>query len=295
MITSKDNARIKHIKRLMDKAKVRREEGLFVLEGRKAVTEACRQGLACEIYLSEELIGETVPDEDRLFEVWTEISGLSPDVGRNNCPVMETLSTELFRQLSDTVTPQGVLAVVRMPEYDSEEIFQKEDCKIICLEDVRDPGNIGTIIRTAEGARIDAVVLSRGCADVYQPKVTRATMGSVLRVPCLSAETLPSGQEERSGDEHGGDGFPDAMRYLKSSRFSLYAAHLQGAVDYREPSYDGRVGILIGNEANGLSNEAAELADVKVKIPMKGELESLNAAVSAALLMYEVERNRESI
>ena len=277
MISSKSNQRIKRIHKLLNKGKSRREERCFVVEGIKVVREALRQGLAEEIYVSEE------------FQV------------EDGIPLTYTISASVFREISDTVTPQGVMAVVRMPEYDSEDIFLRDRCRLLCLEGVRDPGNVGTMIRTAEAAGMDAVLLSADCADVFQPKVVRSTMGAILRVPCLIADMLSgmrssggagcdisdhTGKHEKVGDVRGSD-FPEVMEALQAKGFTLYAAHLQGAVDYREPSYEGRIGILIGNEAKGLSDEVTALSDVRVKIPMQGEVESLNAAVSAALLMYE--------
>lgn len=249
MITSKDNNRVKRIKKLLEKSKARREERLFVLEGYKPVLEAVKRGLAQEIYVAE---SADIPD---------------------GIEITDTLSDAIFNSLSDTVTPQGIMAVVRMPEFDEDEILGREDCKVICLEDVRDPGNIGTIVRTAEGAGMDAVLLSKGCADVFQPKVVRSTMGSVLRVPCLSCEA----------------GFAEELNKLHDKGFTVYGAYLDGAVDYREPKYEGKAAVLIGNEANGLTDEAVAACDKLIKIPMKGELESLNAAVSAAVIMYEME------
>lgn len=141
------------------------------------------------------------------------------------------------------------------------------------LEDIQDPGNMGTILRTAEGAGMSGVILSKGCVDVFNPKVVRSTMGGLFRVPFYVCEDVVS-----------------EMVDLHGRGFSFYAAHLQGKENYCRVSYDGKVGILIGNEAKGLSDPVADLADVKVKIPMEGELESLNAAVSAALFSYEVWR-----
>ena len=252
MITSKDNSRIKLIKKLLDKPKYRREENAFVLEGLKPVEEAVRQGLVKEIFVSE--------SENNNAIVFDKI---------------EVVEDSIFKGLSDTVTPQGILAIVKIPEYDNRVIFEKEKCRLLCLEEVRDPGNVGTMIRTAEAAGFDAVLLSPGCADVYQPKVVRSTAGAILRMPCLYCDEST---------------FAGQLELLKGNGFTLFATHLQGAVDFKEPAYDGRVGVLIGNEANGLSDEATQLADVKVKIPMQGEVESLNAAVAAALLMYEVNR-----
>ena len=185
----------------------------------------------------------------------------------------------VFRQLSDTVAPQGILAVVRMPRYDKEKIEQAqaggiyEQAKLLVLENIQDPGNMGTILRTAEGAGISGIVLGKGCVDLFNPKVVRATMGSLFRVPYYFCGDIIF-----------------EVAALKERGFTFYAAHLQGEKAYCEPDYQGQLGILIGNEANGLSEELSALADVKVKIPMEGRLESLNAAISAALFAYEVHR-----
>ena len=247
MITSKNNPQVKRIHKLMGRAKSRREEARFVVEGIKMVTEAVHFGLAEEVYIAE---------------------GVDPG---SDIFVTDVFSEGVMRDVSDTVTPQGVIAVVKMPEYERGEIFQRKVCRLLCLESVRDPGNIGTMIRTAEAAGIDAVVMSADCADIYQPKVVRSTMGSIFRVPCLSGKPA----------------FPDELDELKALGFTLYAAHLKGSVDYREPAYGPKTALLIGNEANGLSEEVTERADVRIRIPMRGEVESLNAAVSAAILMYE--------
>ena len=171
-------------------------------------------------------------------------------------------------------TPQQVLAVFEQPdEVMDASVVAHSLC--LALDDVQDPGNLGTMFRTAEGAGMSGVVLSSGCVDLFNPKVVRSTMGAMFRVPFYICESMS-----------------EEMKQLQNQSFHFYAAHLQGKKNFREETYDGRIGILIGNEANGLSDEVTALADKKVIIPMEGELESLNAAVSAALLMYEVQRNR---
>lgn len=271
MITSKDNSRVKLVKKLLSKSKYRREEKAFILEGFKPVNEAVRLGLVRDIYFSE-----AVCEEAHLYH--KKYSLLLDYLNKNSdaiSPNVDVISNVLFEEISDMVTGQGVFALVEFPTYDTSALFDEENCKLLCLEEVRDPGNIGTMIRTAEAAGFDAIVLSPGCADVYQPKVVRSTAGAILRMPCMLCEKAD---------------FIGKLKELKEKGFKLYATHLQGAVDYREPSYEGRVGVIIGNEANGLSDEATAQADVRVKIPMHGEVESLNAAVAAALLMYEADR-----
>jgi len=147
---------------------------------------------------------------------------------------------------------------------------------LMLLENLRDPGNLGTIIRTAEAAGVSGVILSKESVDIYNPKVIRSTMGAVYRVPFLYA-----------------DDFMALLKELRNKDVRLLAAHLKGQKTFDRADYSGKVGILIGNEANGLSEEAAELANEKVLIPMAGSVESLNAAVAAALLMYEAFRKQK--
>lgn len=258
MIESRGNARIKKLQKLKKSARYRRQEGLFVIEGWKMTEEALRRGLVQTLYISTDVENEykeklSVPET-------TEV---------------EILSGGLFRELSDTITPQGVMAAVSMPRYEKEPLYQKKDAALLCLEDIQDPGNLGTMIRTAEGAGMTGIVLSGGCVDIFNPKVIRATMGSLLRVPFWYCDDLST-----------------EVELLKKNHFTIYAAHLEGKSAYTGESYSGKVGLLIGNEAGGLSREISEKADKKIRIPMAGEVESLNAAVSAALLMYEVYRNR---
>ncbi|MBO4396535.1 MAG: RNA methyltransferase, partial [Eubacterium sp.] len=218
IITSRENEHIKLLRKLLGRSKARREEKCFVIEGINPVAEALKRGLARELVLSGGLKDSAGVFPEKVQELITEAD-------RQSVVVTEVAKT-LFDSISDTVTPQGVMAVTRMPEYDRRSVLSVENCKLLCLEDVRDPGNIGTIIRTAEGAGMDGILFSSGCADVYQPKVVRSTMGSVLRVPCFFCE----------------GSMTDELSSLKKEDFTLYASHLQGSTDYRAPAYDGRIG-----------------------------------------------------
>ena len=143
--------------------------------------------------------------------------------------------------------------------------------KLLILEDTADPGNLGTIMRTAEAAGVTGVIMSKGTVDIFNPKVVRSTMGSIFRLPFAYVEDLK-----------------EVIKELKKSGISFYATHLKGEKSYKAIKYSDRSAILIGNEARGLSDEVADLADIYVIIPMQGKVESLNAAVAAALMMYEV-------
>lgn len=259
MIESLSNSQIKKIQKLKKSARFRRQEKCFIAEGFKMIEEALAKDKVQAIYVSEQAVEEY---ERRLACRKTTIH-------------VEKVKENIFREISDTSTPQGVLALVEMPEYDREQLVTSKEAAFICLEDIQDPGNLGTIMRTAEGAGMTAVVMSKGCVDLFNPKVVRATMGAMYRVPFYITDDMTTEVEK-----------------LRAEGFSMYAAQLDATKDYTKCDYSGKVGILIGNEANGVKKETSKQADQPIRIPMEGELESLNAAVSAALLMYEVYRNR---
>lgn len=256
MITSTNNPSVKNIIALQKKGRVRKEQDVFLVEGPKMVSEI-PQGFCRELYVSEE------------FEAGGQYAELLRD--RH----YECVSNKVFREMSDTQTPQGILAVVRQRHSTLAEMLERTPAHLLLLEDIQDPGNMGTMLRTAEGAGITGIVLSKGCVDIYNPKVIRSTMGSVYRVPFVYTED-----------------FPGTIMLLRRSGCRVYAAHLKGEYSYDKGDYTGSTAMLIGNEARGLREETAALADTLIKIPMEGQLESLNAAVAAAVLMYEVYRQR---
>ena len=192
----------------------------------------------------------------------------------------EVLSDTVFAYVSDTKTPQGVMCVVRQRNKTAkkwERLIEKEQQKpfFLVLDNLQDPGNMGTVIRTAEAAGVTGILMSADCVDVYNPKTIRSTMGSVYRMPLWYAEDIC-----------------EAVRELKRQGIHTYAAHLEGTVVYDEAEYREGTAFLIGNEGNGLRQEVAELADTWVRIPMAGHVESLNAAIAAAVLMFEAGRQR---
>lgn len=262
MITSTDNRRIKNISLLMKKSKARDEQGVFVVEGKKMFAETPRERLR-GVYVSESFLAA----EPSFFATANLPAGVP----------CETLSDAAFRSVSDTQTPQGVLCLVEKPSYRLSDLLCGERTLLLLLEDIQDPGNLGTMVRTGEGAGVTGIVVSRATADVFAPKAVRATMGSIYRVPYVVA-----------------DDFAQTIAQIKGAGVTVYAAHLNGAVSYDAPDYRKPAAFLIGNEGNGLSEEIAALSDMRVKIPMRGAVESLNAAVSAALLMYEANRQRRN-
>ncbi len=259
MITSTANPRVKQVVQWRTKAGERRKDGVFLAEGFKMFAEAPLEWVK-EIYLSAR--AESRVDDPYIRKKLEQIG-------------YETVSDEVMDKMADTQTPQGIMTVLRRPEHHLEEILKGPSGLYLVLEDLQDPGNLGTILRTAEGAGVTGVILSRGTADLYNPKTVRATMGSIYRVPFLYAEDLI-----------------EVLGKMKSAGITIYAAHLEGKRDYTACSFTGPTAFLIGNEGNGLSEECAREADHYLRIPMEGKLESLNAAVAAALLVYEAKRQR---
>ncbi len=278
MITSLNNGRIKHAIQLKEKSRTRNEEGLFVAEGLKMFEEAPLSKIR-EIYCREDVwqkMEESYKKAplDKLSRIYEKIMTCE-----KQGIVVETVSEEVFRKLSDTQTPQGIFFLMEKMTYDLTALLKKAGERkeqkgkrplFLILEDVQDPGNLGTMIRTGEGAGVDGILMSKGTADIYNPKTIRSTMGSLYRVPFLYTGDLKLTIEQ-----------------LKKAGICVYAAHLKGTKSYREPDYAGGAAFLVGNEGNGLKEETAALADEYIRIPMLGKLESLNAAVAAALLMYQ--------
>ena len=183
----------------------------------------------------------------------------------------ELVSDGVMKEISETMTPQGILSLIRLPEYTIDQMLTNQRVRLLILEDIRDPGNLGTMIRTAEGVGISGVILSKDSVDIFNPKVIRSTMGAIYRVPFFYSDQLI-----------------ETLCTVKSSGIPIYAAHLAGAVRYDQVDYGNKSAIMIGNEANGLSEDASAQATKCIKIPMEGNVESLNAAIAAAVLMYEV-------
>lgn len=258
MITSSGNQQIKHILQLNRKAKTRYGQRVFVAEGVKMCMEAPREMIQA-MYVSEAFMAD-----NRQSQMLKDYS-------------YEVVKDALFKTISDTQTPQGILALVKMPAYTLEELLGngKTPPHLLILESIQDPGNLGTMMRTGEGAGITGIIMNKSTVDLFNPKTIRSTMGSLYRVPFYIAEDLHQ-----------------VIRELKEKGIRLFAAHLEGAVPYDKPDYTGPCGFFIGNEGNGLKSETAGMADAYIKIPMEGKVESLNAAVAASLLMYEVNRQR---
>ena len=251
-ITSTKNATYKYLKSLQQK-KARTEHSVYTVEGEKSVLDAFHAGKKIE--------GIAIAESFSLPKVLSSLS-------------VWQIPDSLFSGLCDTKTPQGILAVISM---DPPECFlPKQDEIYIYCDHVADPGNAGTIIRTADAAGMSGVLFSPQSVDLYSPKVVRASMGSFFQIP-----TIP-------------DFTPNQLCALKDDGFQILCAMLDSdtieytCIDFLKPSV-----IVLGNEANGVTPDVAALADKKIKIPILGAAESLNVGVAGAILMYEAVRQRK--
>lgn len=250
LITSVSNPLIKHIKKLQTKKTYRRDCGEFVIEGLRQVFDAKK---SLKTVLVSEDFTETIPEF--------------------SCPV-ETVRAQLMTVMSDTKNPQGILAVAEMNLADEKEIIKENGLYVFC-DGINDPGNLGTIIRTADSAGCDGIILSPDCVDLYNPKVVRATMSSMFNLPiCISEDSIKTINSFKNNGVSiiGSTPHTDSLIY---------------SVNFTKPSM-----VILGNEANGVSDELLTMADACVKIPMVGHAESLNVATAGAVLIYEAVRQR---
>ena len=261
MITSVANARVKQVVQWQTKAKERKKDNVFLAEGLKMFEEAPKKSVK-EIYIEETLLEKL----DRVSSIYNKLEKIG----------YEVVSAEVFKRMSDTQTPQGILTVLDRPNYSLEELLKVENPLFVLLEDLQDPGNLGTIVRTGEGAGVTAVLMSKNTVDIFNPKVIRATMGSIYRVPFVYVDDVES-----------------TIMSLHNANVKTYAAHLDGKDYYDSFSFKEGTAFLIGNEGNGLKKSTADAAFSYLKIPMEGQVESLNAAIATSLLMYEAHRQRK--
>ncbi len=265
MITSTSNPRMKEIVQLRKKSRLRSKTGTFLVEGLRMLREVPQNRLL-QLYVTDEFY-----KKHRAEPIFASEKVL--------------VSPEVFACISDTKTPQGILAVVRQSDYTENELLEKcrnknaadksRAAHFLVMDTIQDPGNLGTIFRTAEAAGVTGIFLSRECADIYNPKTIRSTMGAIFRVPFVYVNDLE-----------------ETVKKLKEQKIHVCAAHLEGKRDYDEEDYCRGTAFLIGNEGSGLRPEVAACADTWIRIPMEGQTESLNAAVAASVLMFEVSRQR---
>lgn len=243
-ITSAKNPLIRDLKALHLR-KGRLEQGRFLVEGEKMIREALSCGLT---------IHDVITLEDRAW--------FAASLKARAFIVPEGL----LQAVCDTKSPQGVCASFDLP---SPIPLEDAPDRVVALDGLQDPGNLGTIWRTADAAGFGGMLFSAGCADPLSPKVQRAAMGSGFRVPFMTADDLP-----------------DTLRQMKAMGWTVIASDLHGTDFYHRPNAGGRLVLVIGNEARGISDGVRRSADMLLKLPMRGGAESLNAAVAAGIMMY---------
>ena len=258
-ISSKDNERVKYTKSLL-KSKNRQKESKFIIEGYRILTLA----IECNADLDYVFINET-------FENKEEHKNFLKVLEEKNIKIFKT-TNKIFNELIDTENTQGIIGVVKFKQRTLEKNLTDDNRFVLILDRIQDPGNMGTIIRTADAAGVDAIIALKGCVDIYNPKVIRSTMGSIFDMNVIHAT-----QEE-------------ALRILKLKKFDIVSSYLDTNNYYNTVEYNYKTALVIGNEANGITEEVVSKSDVLVKIPIYGKAESLNAAISSAILMYEIKK-----
>lgn len=265
IITANSNPKIKNINKLNKNASFRKEEQVFIVEGIRMFRELPVDRVK-QVFVSEtayQRYGTELPEK-----------GITEQDGR-----LVVVSDSVFQSMSQTKTPQGLLAVVERYHYTMEDLISVMDKRengntFLVLESIQDPGNLGTIVRTAEAADVTGIIIGGDSCDIYNPKVVRSTMGTIFRVPFVYVDDPAK-----------------AVDRLKEHGIVVYGAHLDGC-DLYAGKLKRNNAFLIGNEGNGLTDELSSKADRLLRIPMAGQVESLNAAISATLLAYEAYRQR---
>ena len=258
IISSSSNNTLKYIKSLQMK-KARDEYGKFLIEGEKLFWEA----LDYNVPISMVLISQSYAESSKHQEYAAALTG-------RNIP-LHYADDRVFKGVCETDTPQGIIAVAEKLKYDIDSIISKDKLSLILLHELRDPGNLGTIIRTADACGLDAVAISKGSADLYNGKTIRATMGSLFHIPVIQ-----------------GVDTAEIIDKLKQRGVVTIGADPHSSINCTELPYQMKSAIIIGNESQGISSEIKEMLDINTTIPMPGRAESLNAGIAASILMYEL-------
>ena len=259
-ITSKDNELIKHIRKLKDK-KYRDESNEYVVEGVKLVEEAVKENAK----IKQIIVCE---DTTRTYEIPTHIM---LEIAKYECI---SVSDKIFNIITQVTNPQGIMAIIEKNAQNAKIDYTQDI--IVVLDDVQDPGNLGTILRTVDSIGLNQIIVSKGTADAFNSKVVRSTMGAIFRIKIIEVENLAQ-----------------AIKEMRKHHFKLMVTSLQTKNSIYDIDFNKKI-IVIGNEANGVSKEIQDMADEKAKIPLLGRTESLNASVAAGVVMYEYVRQKLS-
>lgn len=258
LITSKDNEIVKNIKKLKEK-KYRDEKKEYIIEGIKLIEEAITENAKIKmIIVCEECLKNEAIEQKLLYQI-----------AKYNCIYV---NEKVFTSITDVKNPQGMLAVIKMEN--GEEVINYNDDVIFVLDGIQDPGNLGTILRTIDSAGLSQVIVSKDTVDAYNPKVVRSTMGAIFRVKVIESQDIIR-----------------TMKNIKKHKYEILVTSLEATDNIYDIDYTKKM-IVIGNEANGVSQAVLDTADEKIKIPMLGKTESLNAAVATSIIAYEYVRRK---
>ena len=259
-ITSPQNTYIKQLVQLKDKPRERKKTGTFLIEGEREISLALKGGYELETVLfypelfSEEKLNDFAPHPFDTIEI----------------------SKDVYQKLAYRDTTEGVLAVAKSKENDLTDLkFDKENPLVLVAEAPEKPGNIGAILRTADAANVDAVIIANPKTDLYNPNIIRSSVG------CVFTNTIATGTTT------------EIIAFLKANNFNMYCAALQASVNYHTQDFTKPTAIIVGTEATGLSNEWLENATQNIIIPMQGEIDSMNVSVAAGILIFEAKRQRD--
>ena len=269
IITSAQNPKIKMLLELQEKSKTRRREGLFVVEGRRELEHCIATGYEVHTaFICKDITGE------KGFDEILHILEKSSD-GLSHCSVME-IPGHLYQKVAYRGSTEGIIAELHCKNHTLEELNVKENPVVVVLESVEKPGNLGAILRSADAAGVDAVIVCDPLTDLYNPNLIRSSIGGIFTVPTAAASS------------------EDTIKWLKAKGIKIYTAQLQDSEWYYDTDMSCGTAIVMGTEATGLTDIWRKAADAHIKIPMLGRLDSLNVSVSAAILMYEAVRQRNA-
>lgn len=246
-ITSVNNSFIKWLLTLRDK-QVRNEHNLFIVEGYHLVEESLKHNVLKTVLCTEKDVLDKIDVEEKYL-----------------------VNEQIIKKLSSTKSPQNIIGVVSsIINQDLEAIISKKELRILILDDVNDPGNLGTIIRTSAALGIDAVISSLETVDYYNEKVLRATQGAIFKIPLFKGDLV------------------EIISLLKKQGITIYGTHLESSVSVKDVEKLKKLAIVVGNEAQGVSSKILDLCDKNIILPMNNDVESLNVSIAAALLMWEL-------
>ena len=294
-ITSAQNPKVKELLALQEKSRLRRERGLFVVEGRRELEHCLAAGFTIDtIFYCPSIYGDILPDWGGLSRAgdgyglqaaksFTPSGECSlqtiaiPDLATpvSGVRIIE-VTPELYGKIAYRGGTEGIIAEVRSRDLALEDLKLRPEPLVVVLESGEKPGNLGAVLRSADAAGADAVIVCDPLTDLYNPNLIRSSLGGIFTVPCVATDS------------------PSAIAWLKKQGIRILTAQLQDSVWYYDSDMKGGTAIVIGTESTGLTQQWREAADEHIRIPMLGRLDSLNASVSAAILLFEAVRQRNA-